>query len=152
MSARFPPVGQLVPHRGSALLIERVLEERVDGITCSGRVPAGAPLVRDGRVPSFVGLEMAAQAAAAYEGLQRLRQSPQDEPRIGYLVSLSDVAVERPEMAVDVPFVVTVRSLAGVSPLFRCEAMVEGDGGVYVRGVLTTMVAPAPPRDEASAP
>jgi len=135
-------ITDLVPHRGRALLIERIIDEREDGVTCLGRLPPQAALAKDGRVPSYVGLEMAAQAAAAFEALRRPRLATGQEPRIGYLVSLSRVTIERPEMLVGMPFIVTVRSVEGAPPLARYEALVEADGEAYVRGGLSTMLAP----------
>jgi predicted hotdog family 3-hydroxylacyl-ACP dehydratase len=137
-------VEDLVPHRGSALLLERVAEEREDGVVCVGRVPRDAALARGGRAPSFLGMEMVAQAAAAFEGLRRRRESAGAAPSVGYLVSLGDVAVGRPDMAVETSLVVTVRLLGASPPLARYEGSVRSeDGEVYVRGVLRTALAPA---------
>jgi predicted hotdog family 3-hydroxylacyl-ACP dehydratase len=137
-----------VPHRGRAILVEDVLALLEDGIECRGRVLPDAALARDGRVPSFVALEMAAQAAAVLEALRRRgRAGTATGPQNGYLVSLRGVVMERSEIPVGEPLTVSLKSSGQAGGLGLYEAVVAGAGLVYVRGVVGTFSPSAPPAD-----
>ena len=75
--AAFPAVEQLLPHRGSMLLIDAVLSHEADSIVTR------ATLSPDG-MPAWMGLELMAQAAAAYAGMEARRSGA--APRRGMLV------------------------------------------------------------------
>ena len=84
MSA-LPRVTDLIPHRGPAVLLDRILD--VSPTRCLARVrlePGAWYLQADGTVPAWVGLEWMAQAAAAFSG-HRHRLAGR-EPRIGFLL------------------------------------------------------------------
>jgi len=137
-----------VPHRGRAILVEDVVALLEDGIECRGRIPPDAALVRDGRVPSFVALELAAQAAAVLEALRR--RGPADAtalPRTGYLVSLRGVVMERSDIPVGAPLTVSLKSSGRAGGLGLYEAVVACEGLVCVRGVVGTFSPPAPAAD-----
>jgi predicted hotdog family 3-hydroxylacyl-ACP dehydratase len=152
MSGHWPPVASLVPHRGRALLVEDVVALREDGIECRGRIPPDAALARNGRVPSFVGLEMAAQAAAVLEALRRRDDGTAPAgPRTGYLVSLRSVVMEQPEIPVGVPLAVSLKSVGQAGGLGLYEASLECQGLVCVRGVVGTFSPPAPASPSAGA-
>jgi len=144
LSAGHPSIVSLIPHRGRSLLLEAVLELRDDGIDCLGRIPAGASLLHEGRAPSILGIEMAAQAAAVFEALRRLGcgGGPQAQ-QIGYLVGLRDMRFERPEMPADETFVASVRSIGSAPPLSRYSARVSGPDALYVSGELSAFMTAA---------
>ena len=145
MSSPWPPVASLVPHRGRALLVEDVVALLEDGIECRGRVPKDAALARDGRVPSFVALELAAQAAAVLEALRRRGGGEAATgPRTGYLVSLRGVVMERSEIPVDTPLSVSLKSSGEAGGLGLYEAVVACEGLVCARGILGTFSPSVP--------
>jgi len=75
--AAFPAVEQLLPHRGSMLLIDAVLSYEADSIVTRATVsPEG--------MPAWMGLELMAQAAAACAGMEARRGGT--APRRGMLV------------------------------------------------------------------
>jgi len=82
----FPPVTELVPHRGRMVLIERVLAHERKATACSLAIDA-QELFRqdDGSVAIWVGVEYMAQCVAAHAGL--IARAAGLEPRVGYLVS-----------------------------------------------------------------
>lgn len=133
-------VADLVPHGRPALLIETVSALHEDGIDCVGTVPADFALAREGLAPAFVGLEIAAQAAAIYEALRRGVEDGGSVRRVGFLVSLRDVRLEQPDLPVGVPLMASVRSLGGAGSLRQYEARIELDGSTVVRGTLGTFV------------
>ena len=75
--AAFPAVEQLLPHRGSMLLIDEVLSYEAGSIVARATMSAAG-------MPAWMGLELMAQAAAACAGMEaRLGDSA---PRRGMLV------------------------------------------------------------------
>jgi predicted hotdog family 3-hydroxylacyl-ACP dehydratase len=94
MGEQQPAVEALVPHRKPMLLLERV--ERVgDGeLEGVGRVEGSHPLCSDGRAPIVLGLELAAQAAAAFEGL-KTGDLTGAGPTVGYLVGIPFLPADR---------------------------------------------------------
>ena len=148
MTGAWPPVASLLPHRGRAILVEDVVALLDDGIECRGRIPPDAALAREGRVPSFVALELAAQAAAVLEALRRREPAgAAASPRTGYLVSLRGVVMERPEIPVGAPLSVSLKSSGQAGGLGLYEAVVACEGLVCVRGVVGTFSPPAAPAD-----
>ena len=76
----FPPVRELLPHRGSAVLLGRVLEHDAKRTVCTVDPDAGESFRdADGSIPACVGLEFMAQTIAAHGGLlelEKARESP----------------------------------------------------------------------------
>jgi predicted hotdog family 3-hydroxylacyl-ACP dehydratase len=137
-----PPLDSLLPQRGPARLVERLVEERDDGVTCAGHAPQDAGLLRDGRVPGFAALELAAQAAAVFEGLRRWRSEGRPRTVEGYLVGLSEVRIEQPELDPGAPLVARVRQLEGIGPLARYEVHVSQGERPCASGQIRTYLAP----------
>lgn len=75
-----PPIADIVPHAGPALLIDRVFEYTDAGIRVRAEITSTHPWLEPGHgVPNWVGIEMMAQACAAHAGLtgRRAGQPPQ---------------------------------------------------------------------------
>jgi predicted hotdog family 3-hydroxylacyl-ACP dehydratase len=136
-------VAGLIPQAGIARLVESVLDLREDGIDCAGRIPARHPLVREGAVPAYVGLEMAAQAAAVFEALRRREREGQSDPRVGFLVSLRDVRLDVPTLPVGGELIASIRSLGGAAPLAVYQVRVLLGDMVGVQGTLGTFLPPS---------
>lgn len=85
MRTDFPPIADLLPHRGRAVLIDAVLEESADCIRAGAHITASHPFFVAGHgVPSWAGIELMAQAIAAHAGLENRRC--QRRPRLGMLL------------------------------------------------------------------
>ena len=116
-AAGFPPPEALLPHGPPALLLRafaEVSEGATTAVAAIAEVSQSHPLVADGRFPTFLALEAAAQAAAALEALGR-RESP--GPRIGYLVGIRDARFAVPWLPAGRPLRVTARLEGGAFPL-----------------------------------
>jgi predicted hotdog family 3-hydroxylacyl-ACP dehydratase len=141
-----PPVEALIPHRDPALLVRVVASAAPGEIVCIAVIPGEHPLVEHGRAPCLLGIEAAAQAAAALEALTR----PPDEPpgpRIGYLVGVREAAFHLPDLPAGWPLRVTVRPAGSAPPLAVYEATVEIDGATALTATLSTYrAADEPPR------
>lgn len=68
--SRFPPVEELLAHRGDMLLIARVLACGPEGIRVEAKVDGNAWYADEmGAMPAWIGIELMAQAIAALVGL-----------------------------------------------------------------------------------
>jgi len=143
----YPPVSTLLPHQPPARLLRDVLDASRETLAGVIEIPASNPFVTAGRAPAFLGLEAAAQGAAALEALNRRNDpgnssDPSDPgPRIGYLVGLRNARCHTPRLPVERPFRVTVRLSGSAAPLSIYEVSVEGDGGTaLVQGTISTYI------------
>jgi len=95
MTEKFPPVTELLPHAGKAVLIDAVLSDSADAIRVAAHVSAAHPFFVAGEgVPVWVGIEMMAQAIAAHAGLQARRE--QRPPNAGMLLGTRKFEAEVP--------------------------------------------------------
>lgn len=135
-ASAFPPPETLIPHAPPALLLRSVEAVSAEGISGFAVIPAGHPLAKEGRVPSFLGLEAAAQAAAVLEALER--RNGGGGPRIGYLVGIRDARLRAPDLPVDRAFRVTARLHGSAPPLSMYEVALEGASGELLAGTIST--------------
>lgn len=85
MSATFPRPSELLPHAGPAILIDAIVADAADTIDAVAHITAAHPYYVDGRgVPSWIGIELMAQAIAAHAGLTGRRE--RRPPRMGMLL------------------------------------------------------------------
>lgn len=81
-----PPAAELVPHRGAALLLERIDAAGAEGLTATVRVPPHTALATQaGALPGWAGAEIMAQAISAFA---TLRAGPPFQPRPGLLLGV----------------------------------------------------------------
>lgn len=140
--AGFPPPETLLPHGPPALLLRAIIEATEDAVVAVAEVSPGHPLVKDGRLPAFLGLEAAAQAAAALEALGR-RETPGPRiagPRIGYLVGIRDARFAVPSLPAGRPLRVAARFEGGTFPLSRYAVAVGETGREAATGILSTFI------------
>jgi predicted hotdog family 3-hydroxylacyl-ACP dehydratase len=135
-----PTMDALLPHRPPMCFVTSILAETSDGLTCAARIPAACPLVSAGSAPALAALEMAAQAAAAWEGLQRWRKGGDAAPRIGYLVALRTVAFFAERFPADRVLSTTVHLEAAAAPLTHYRVDVSLDDIPIVRGTIATFL------------
>jgi predicted hotdog family 3-hydroxylacyl-ACP dehydratase len=74
----------LLPHRGSMLLVDRVIERRSNGVVCEATPKRQWPFAENSGVPSLLGLELMAQCVGVHVGF--LRQEAKEPVRIGFLL------------------------------------------------------------------
>jgi predicted hotdog family 3-hydroxylacyl-ACP dehydratase len=79
----FPPIEDLVPHRGAMLWLERVLGAADDCLEAAATVPTEA-WYTDGQagMPAWLGIELMAQALAAHVGLRGWRAGKPPKPGV----------------------------------------------------------------------
>jgi predicted hotdog family 3-hydroxylacyl-ACP dehydratase len=71
----YPPIEELLPHRGAMRLVDSVFSANEDSIVVEATV-AGAAWYLDehGAMPAWIGIELMAQAIAAHAGLSGRRR------------------------------------------------------------------------------
>jgi predicted hotdog family 3-hydroxylacyl-ACP dehydratase len=78
------PISELVPHRGSMLLLDRLLLDEPLRVRVAATVRRGALFTTGEGLPAWVGVELMAQAVAAWAGL-RARERGEPVP-MGFLL------------------------------------------------------------------
>ncbi len=137
-----PAVESLLPHRDPMRLVRVIVEAAppFDRIHCIAVIPPDNPLVTGERAPAFLGLEAAAQAAAALEALSRRTDDP--GPRLGYLVGVRDATFHVPDLPVAESLAVIVAAAGSAPPLAVYAIRVEESGSraVLLTGTISTYV------------
>jgi predicted hotdog family 3-hydroxylacyl-ACP dehydratase len=78
-------VADVLPHRGSAILLTRIVEHAEDRTVCLVEIGSGPPHgAAGGLVPAWVGLEYMAQCIAAHAGLHARARG--EAVKVGLLV------------------------------------------------------------------
>jgi predicted hotdog family 3-hydroxylacyl-ACP dehydratase len=93
----FPDIGELVPHSGDMVLLDRVFAADADSLTAELTIGPGTMFCDGAGVGSWVGIEYMAQAIAAYAG-RKARQ--RGEPvKVGFLLGARRYAASVPLFA-----------------------------------------------------
>lgn len=94
MKAALPHITALVPHRGSMLLVDRLLEASANHALGEVAVSERSAFYLSGLgVPAYVGIEYMAQTVAAYDGFQRWGTG--EPPAIGFLLGTRRYVADR---------------------------------------------------------
>ena len=119
-----PPITEVVPHRGRALLLDRIETHEAGTTCCVVEIDASTWLRRaDGTVPAWIGIECMAQCIAAHEGCIARDAGRQLGP--GFLVRARRVRFHRHELRAGERLAVRARRLRGRPALgamaYACE-------------------------------
>ena len=115
------PIAELLPHAGEMILLDAVLEHASEHAVCSRRVPAaGLFHDADGNLPAWMGVELMAQAIAAWAGCQA--KAAGEPVRLGFLLGtrhyVCNVVAFAPgsELRIEAPGVLAQARLTVFSP------------------------------------
>ena len=133
----------LLPHRGSALMIERVVRWDDDEIVAATTLHRASenPLRRAGRLAAVHLAEFAAQVMAIHGGLRNAAEGRDPEP--GLLVSVRDLVLHR-DYVEDLPgeLEVSARALLLNPGSWQYSFTVTHDGAVIAAGRVAAMAQP----------
>jgi predicted hotdog family 3-hydroxylacyl-ACP dehydratase len=106
----FPPIEELLSHRGDMLLIDRVIAADPGGIRVEAKVDGNAWYAdAEGAMPAWIGIELMAQTIAALVGLvAREKNLP---PKQGLLLGTRDYVASIPAFARDAILMVTAKEI-----------------------------------------
>jgi predicted hotdog family 3-hydroxylacyl-ACP dehydratase len=94
------PIAELLPHAGDMVLLDAVLDAGDEHIVCIRTVRRDEPFADvDGSLPAWVGIELMAQAVAAWAGWQERRQGRL--PKLGFLLGTRQYHCDVDAFAVD---------------------------------------------------
>lgn len=134
----FPGIGELVPHSGAMVLLDRVLSADAENLCAEVTIHAGSVFydAPSAGVGSWVGIEYMAQAIAAHAGyLARLAGAP---VKIGFLLGARRYEAQLP-LFVDgsVLHVHVQQALQGENGLGAFECRIEMAGAVLAQATIT---------------
>ena len=84
MDFALPPIEQVLPHRGSMLLLDRVISWDREHVAVVATPSSAGWYAEAGGMPAWIGVELMAQAIAAHVGL--LARSMGKAPKNGVLL------------------------------------------------------------------
>lgn len=124
--SRFPPVSELLPHRGRMLLLDEVVASGPGFVSCRVTIrPDSTFLEREG-VPGLVAIEYMAQTVAVFAGLQARGQGL--PVRIGYLLGTREFVVDVDSFRVGDEILVEANHQFGDERIgaFDCKVLLRG--------------------------
>lgn len=136
-----PAAEALLPHRSPMRFVDLILRQSGGALDCIARIPGLCALVSGGSAPTVAAIEAAAQAAAAWEALQRWHRQGEAAPRVGYLVAMRDVAFFTDRIPAGQSLLVSVHLEAASPPLTHYRFEVSLEGLRLVRGTVGTFLA-----------
>lgn len=131
MSA-LPPIADVLPHRGPAILLDEVTAYEGERVTCRVTLREGAAYARDGRLPAVLAIEYMAQTIGAWVGL---RARARGEPvRIGFLLGTRELRLHVDSFAPGDVLDIDAEHVWGDLALgsFRCVVRRSGPGSSEV--------------------
>ncbi len=127
-----PPLDEVLYHKGSALLLDRVIEHT--DLQTIAHIDAGKSRwlqARDGSIPTWLAIEYMAQCMAAHEGLFSYIHNR--EVHGGFLMSVSRLKIHVVEIPIEMSLHVCSRPLRGRPELgaisHTCSIFTE-EGGI----------------------
>lgn len=122
------PIAQLIPHSGNAILIDEIVSFEGQTLVARTRIkPEGLFHNADGSLPAWVGLEIMAQAVAAWAGCQALSKGL--PINLGFLLGTRHYQCQVPAFTVGTDLMVsvtcTLQDEAGIGS-FACEISETG--------------------------
>jgi predicted hotdog family 3-hydroxylacyl-ACP dehydratase len=135
------PVSELVPHRASMLLIDRLLADDAETVRVEAIVRREGVFVTEEGLPAWVGIELMAQAVAAWAGL-RSREA-QEPVRLGFLLGTRRFECSRPLFPVGARLEIEARrELVAGNGLAVFVCTIELEGQVVARANLNAFQPP----------
>lgn len=138
----FPPIEELVPHRGPMSLLRAVQRFDPSAVVCEAIIGHDSPFLRGGRVHAVVALEYMAQAAAVWTGLTLRAESKAQ--RSGFLVSVPSMKLGVGHFEVGDELSVRASQLyrGTDSAVFECSVELRGE--VVASATLTALARGEP--------
>ena len=139
MNQAFPPIRELLPHRGTAILIDEVLSESADSVCVAANIRRNHPYFMEGRgVPGWVAIELMAQAIAAHAGLVNRRANT--GPRIGMLLGVRSFRTETRYFHEGQRLEITAnRNFGDGGDIAACTCTIQCRGEIIAHGSLIIM-------------
>ncbi|MDX8378025.1 MAG: hypothetical protein R8L53_08400 [Mariprofundales bacterium] len=103
----------LLPHRTPMLMISDIVTKGDTKIHCRACIKKDNPFLNEGILPSFICLELVAQAAGIFLGIDALEHSNIKLPDSGAIVSVRDMNIHAQAIRLGMVLDVTANFLGG---------------------------------------
>lgn len=128
-SETYPPIEEVLPHRGAMLLLDRVTEAGAERLCAQARACADAWYAdTEGNMPAWIAVELMAQAIAAFVGLEQRRQGK--PVKLGFLLGTRRFTCTTPMFApgsvLDITVDLAYREPGGLGA-FDCYITLSGE-------------------------
>jgi predicted hotdog family 3-hydroxylacyl-ACP dehydratase len=132
----FPPVEEILPHRGTMLLVDAVLACDEESLIAQAHVQSDAWYANaDGAMPAWIGIELMAQAIAAHVGLLAMRAGNKMRP--GVLLGSRRYEAHLPAFSRDALLRIEVKELLrGEEGHGAYECIIQLDGVIGAEAVI----------------
>lgn len=135
----FPPLQELLPHRGRAILLNCVVSHSTEATTCKAILGEDFPYLQKGNVPAVVALELMAQTAGVHAALiATTRPAPGETvggpAEAGYLLAAPELDLFEEHFALNDELTITVRPVFIALPLAKYAGEVDVCGAARARG------------------
>ncbi len=127
----------MLPHRKPMLMVSKITAYDDQTLTAQGRIDADNPLLVEGRFPGHGGLELLAQASGLFLGTRF-----SGEARPGAIVSVRDMQVHMPWLAVNDSLTIETRFLGGSESAAMFQGQVLQNQSVVMEATLTVSSFP----------
>ena len=131
---------QFLPHRHPAHLVTEIHESSEESLSCTGMFPQDHPMVVDGRLPTFLGIEPAAQAAATHIAILATESGREIDELDGVLAGARNVRIHRPWLPAGTELQIRVMPRSQARGLHRFAFELRVDSQLACEGELSTFV------------
>jgi len=141
VSPSVPPIEEVLPHRGIMLLVQRVVAWDAEHAAVAASAQRDAWYAEDGDMPSWIGIELMAQAIAAHVGL--IARSQGRPPQRGVLLGTRQFRASRTRFPAERELLVSARvSYRDESGLGSYDATIDLDGAELATANVTVYEPP----------
>ena len=134
MSEGLPPVADLLPHSGAAVLLDAVIAYSETGLSASVTISPASAFYRPEGVPAHAGIEYMAQTCGAFSGtLARRSGAP---PRPGFLLGTRRYWAARLWFAAGEQLVVTAELVYRDQEVGVFDCLIHSGGAVVAKAQL----------------
>lgn len=131
----YPPLTELIPHRGTSVVLDRMTDFAPPHGVCEIVLGGTFPYCVRGRVDAVVGLEMLAQAVSAYVGMTR--RAAGSPPRPGYLIGVPRAEFHADALPLGVPLEARIEQVWHEGPAGSFRGQVVSPDGPLVDAQLS---------------
>ena len=141
MTLKLDCPGSIVPHKGKMLLLSRIISYDLKEQTLCAEYDITEncifynPVIKV--VPAWVGFEFIAQAISALSGLRGLMS--EEEPKIGYILSVSSMQIISPFFQAGNTVQINVKESGLLDQVYNFEGTIFLEGKEVLNGKLTVI-------------
>lgn len=129
------PIGELVPHAGQMCLLDRALRADSECLVAEVQIGPQGLFVLDGVVGGWVGIELMAQAVAAWAGWQARQRGA--APPVGLLLGTRSYSSSVANLPMDLLDVSVRRVFQGDNGMAQFDCRIERAGQLLASAALT---------------